>query len=281
AMYRAKDLGRNHIQVCSQATSHEAIERMTLENDLRQAIDRGELELHYQPQVDAINSNVHALEALIRWNHPTRGLIMPTDFIHLTERSHLMVEIGHWVLREACEALSRWQDVDPPIRIAVNVSPRQFQDEHFLDHVKDSLSEYDLDPSQLELEITEGVAMQNPEAALQLLGQLKAMGVRISIDDFGTGYSSLSYLTKFPIDCLKIDQGFVQDIEKGGSESTIIAAVIALAHKLKLHVIAEGVETSTQLDFLVGQQCETLQGYFYSRPQPVEAIDALIRKKNI
>lgn len=279
AMYRAKELGRNHIQVCSQATSLEAIERMTLENDLRQAIDRNELVLHFQPQVDAIHAKVHALEALIRWNHPSRGLILPNDFIPLAERSHLMIEIGRWVMKEACRTLARWSDVDPPIRIAINVSPRQFQDEHFLDDVRECLEESGLNPGQLEMEITEGVAMQNPEAALTILNDLKAMGVRISIDDFGTGYSSLSYLTKFPIDCLKIDQGFVQDIEKGGGESAIIAAVIALAHKLKLHVIAEGVETSAQLDFLVGQRCQSLQGYYYSRPQPAEAIEKLIRSR--
>jgi diguanylate cyclase (GGDEF)-like protein/PAS domain S-box-containing protein len=278
AMYRAKELGRNDLQMCSHDMSLEVVERMTLENDLRRAIERKEFVLHFQPQVDANTREIHALEALIRWQHPERGLVMPNDFIPVAERSRLMIPIGQWVLREACRRLASWNGLAPDLRVAVNLSPRQFQDEGFTTVVKEVLEETGLPPNRLELEVTEGAAMQNPEAALKILTELKAMGVRIAIDDFGTGYSSLSYLTKFPIDCLKIDQGFVRDIEKGGSESMIISAVIALAHQLRLTVIAEGVETSLQSQFLVDQHCQQMQGFLFSRPQPFESIELMLEQ---
>jgi diguanylate cyclase (GGDEF)-like protein/PAS domain S-box-containing protein len=278
AMYRAKELGRNDLQMCSHDMSIEVVERMTLENDLRRAIERKEFVLHFQPQVDASTREIHALEALIRWQHPERGLVMPNDFIPVAERSRLMIPIGQWVLREACRTLASWNGLAPDLRVAVNLSPRQFQDEGFTSVVREVLEETGLPPDRLELEVTEGAAMQNPEAALRILTELKSMGVRIAIDDFGTGYSSLSYLTKFPIDCLKIDQGFVKDIEKGGSESMIISAVIALAHQLRLTVIAEGVETSQQSQFLVEQQCQQMQGFLFSRPQPFDSIELMLEQ---
>lgn len=278
AMYRAKDSGRNSIEVCSHATNELIVDRMNLENDLRRAIEKQEFVLHFQPQVHATTREIHALEALIRWNHPERGLIMPNDFIPVAERSHLIVPIGEWVLRKACETLASWNGTTPDLRVAVNLSPRQFQDDGFVGMVGKILEETGIEPQRLELEVTEGTAMQNPEIAMEILGELKEMGVRLAIDDFGTGYSSLSYLTQFPIDCLKIDQGFIRDLETNGTVSTIISALIGLAHQLDLSVIAEGVETSEQSEFLIGQRCEQMQGFLFSRPQPVEAISTLLQQ---
>lgn len=277
AMYRAKESGRNGIAFGSHAKNEKVIQTMNLENDLRRAIEKKEFILHYQPQVAATTRTIHALEALIRWNHPERGLIMPNDFIPVAERSNLIVQIGDWVLRTACETLASWNSHSSNLRIAVNLSPRQFQDESFLKTVKSVLDDTGIEPERLELEVTEGTAMQNPEVAMQILSELKNMGVRLAIDDFGTGYSSLSYLTQFPIDCLKIDRGFIRDIELNGNVSTIISALITLAHKLKLGVIAEGVETSAQSKFLIDNHCEQMQGFLFSRPQPIDAIETLLQ----
>lgn len=277
AMYRAKESGRNAIAVCSHAKNEQVVRTMNLENDLRRAIERKEFVLHFQPQVEATTRKIHALEALIRWNHPERGMIMPNDFIPVAERSQLIVQIGDWVLRNACETLATWNRFDSNLRVAVNLSPRQFQDEGFLRTVRDVLDDTGIEPGRLELEVTEGTAMHNPEVAMQILGELKSMGVRLAIDDFGTGYSSLRYLTQFPIDCLKIDQGFIRDLASNGNVSMIIAALITLAHQLELGVIAEGVETSEQSNFLIEHNCEQMQGFLFSRPQPVDAIDALLQ----
>ena len=203
---------------------------------------------------------------------------MPNDFIPVAERSHLIVPIGEWVLRKACETLASWNGLKEDLRVAVNLSPRQFQDEKFVAMVGQILTETGIEPQRLELEVTEGTAMHNPEIAMEILSELKNMGVRLAIDDFGTGYSSLSYLTQFPIDCLKIDQGFIRDIENNGSVSTIISALIALAHQLDLSVIAEGVETSEQSEFLIEQRCEQMQGFLFSRPQPIDAIATLLQQ---
>lgn len=278
AMYRAKESGRNSVEVCSQATNEQVVQRMNLENDLRRAIEKQEFVLHFQPQVEATTRKIHALEALIRWNHPEKGMIMPNDFIPVAERSRLIVPIGEWVLRTACETLASWNGLMPNLRVAVNLSPRQFQDDGFIGTVRQVLADTGIEPERLELEVTEGTAMQNPEVAMQILAELKNMGVRIAIDDFGTGYSSLSYLTQFPIDCLKIDQGFIRDLETNGNVSTIISALITLAHKLNLGVVAEGVETSAQSRFLIDQHCEQMQGFLFSRPQPVEAISMLLQQ---
>ncbi|MBW3671694.1 MAG: EAL domain-containing protein, partial [Acidobacteria bacterium] len=277
AMYRAKESGRNAIAYGSHAKNEKVIQTMSLENDLRRAIEKREFVLHYQPQVEATTRKIHALEALIRWNHPERGLIMPNDFIPVAEKSNLIVQIGDWVLRTACETLASWNSHSSDLRIAVNLSPRQFQDESFLRTVRSVLDDTGIEPERLELEVTEGTAMQNPEVAMQILSELKSMGVRLAIDDFGTGYSSLSYLTQFPIDCLKIDQGFIRDIELNGNVSTIISALITLAHKLELGVIAEGVETCEQSKFLIDNHCEQMQGFLFSRPQPIDAIETLLQ----
>jgi EAL domain-containing protein (putative c-di-GMP-specific phosphodiesterase class I) len=249
---------------------------MTLEGDLRRAIERKEFVLHFQPQVESISGDVVALEALVRWNHPERGLVMPDEFIPAAERAHLIVPIGEWVLREACTRVSEWQKSSPRLRVAVNLSSVQFQQPDFEEMIDRVLRETGVAPHLLELEITESVAMRNPEIALTILRSLKAKRIRISIDDFGTGYSSLSYLSRFPIDSLKIDQRFVRDIERGGADSMIISAVIALAHQLKLTVIAEGVETETQATFLRERHCEHQQGYLFSHPMPADEVDLLI-----
>jgi diguanylate cyclase (GGDEF)-like protein/PAS domain S-box-containing protein len=277
AMYRAKEHGRNRYVFSANAVSEEAIEQMTLEADLRRALDRDEFVLHFQPQVDAGTGEMVAVEALLRWQHPERGMILPDNFVQVAERSHQIVPIGEWVLREACSRATEWQELRPGLRVSVNLSPIQFREPGFDFVLRRVLRDTGLPPELLELEITESAAMQNPEMTLELLNEIKSMGVRISIDDFGTGYSSLSYLGRLPIDSLKIDRGFVHQIESDESQALIISAVIALAHQLNLSVVAEGVETEKQSDFLRQSECEHLQGFLFSRPVPVDDITALLR----
>ena len=276
AMYRAKDLGRNTHVFCAQARSDEVVDQMTIENDLRRALERDEFRLHFQPQIDSLTGSIVGVEALIRWNHPTRGLVQPNDFIPVAERSRLIVAIGEWVLRESCSHAAKWQALRPSLRVSVNLAPRQFHEKDFDKTVASILHESGLRPDLLELEITEGAAMQNPDQALDTLKTLKKMGVRISIDDFGTGYSSLAYLSRFPIDSLKIDQGFVRDIGTAGTGAAIIAAVIALAHQLNLTVVAEGVETEVQHSFLKDHACEQMQGFLFSHPITATKLQILL-----
>jgi len=277
AMYEAKERGRNRCVFTRKSKSDLAIDRMTLESELRRAVERSELRLHFQPLVDTATRRTVAVEALVRWEHPERGLLLPGEFIPVAERSHLIHDVGAWVLREACRYAASWQEFMPDLRVAVNLSPHQFQDEGLTRLVAATIRDFGLPPQALELEITEGAAMQNPERALDILGALKAMGVRISIDDFGTGYSSLSYLSRFPIDTLKIDSDFVRDIESEGNERAIVSAVIALAHQLELNVVAEGVETEGQSEFLVERRCERMQGFLFSQPRPAEEMEMLLR----
>jgi len=280
AMYRAKEIGRNTYVFCSKSGSRRALERMSLETDLRGALGRKELQLYFQPQIEAGTGAVIAVEALLRWQHPSRGLILPNEFISIAEESRLIVPIGEWVLREACRQAAKWNR-SAPLRVSVNLSPRQFSDERFLQIIQEILRETALSPELLELEITEGAAMQNPEEALETLRALKRLGVRISIDDFGTGYSALSYLTRFPLDALKIDQSFVQEIGEGHPNSPIISAVIALAHQLRLSVVAEGVETEQQSEFLRGANCEHLQGFFFVHPLPADELERVLASRII
>ncbi|HYS54246.1 MAG TPA: EAL domain-containing protein [Thermoanaerobaculia bacterium] len=281
AMYRAKELGRNTFVFCSKSGSRRAMERMSLESDLRGALGRNELQLHFQPQIEAGTGSVIAVEALLRWQHPSRGLILPTEFISIAEESRLIVPIGEWVLREACRQAAKWNRSAAPLRVSVNLSPRQFSDERFVQIIEEVLRETALRPDLLELEITEGAAMQNPEEALETLRALKRIGVRISIDDFGTGYSALTYLSRFPLDALKIDQSFVQEIGEGRPNSPIISAVIALAHQLSLSVVAEGVETEQQSVFLRDAKCEHLQGFFFAHPLPPDELEPLLASRII
>jgi diguanylate cyclase (GGDEF)-like protein len=275
AMYRAKELGRDNYQLYTPAMSATALERLALESSLRKALAQEELVLYYQPVFDR-TGQVHGFEALLRWRHPELGLVPPAEFIPLAEVTGLILPMGPWVLRSACAQAWIWQERYPGLSVAVNLSPRQFQEPGLVGHVTDALADTGLDPRLLELEITETNAMQNAPTAIQTLRELKALGVRLSIDDFGTGYSSLSYLRRFPIDTLKIDQSFIHDIGADPDAAAIASAVIALAHTLKLDVVAEGVETREQLEFLAASGCDRMQGYLLSPPVPAERCDELL-----
>ena len=276
AMYRAKEQGRDLYQLYTPALNATALERLALESSLRKALAHSELLLHYQPILDVATRRVHGVEALLRWRHPELGLVPPGDFIPLAEVTGLILAIGPWVLRAACAQARAWQDLQPGLRMAVNLSARQFQEAGLVGHVTDALADTGLDPHCLQLEITESSAMQNAQTAIQTLRELKALGVGLSIDDFGTGYSSLSYLKRFPIDTLKIDQSFIRDIGTDPDDAAIASAIIALAHTLKLTVVAEGVETADQLEFLTRHGCDRTQGYFFSRPLAAERCSELL-----
>ncbi|HUG52991.1 MAG TPA: PAS domain S-box protein [Vicinamibacteria bacterium] len=269
AMYRAKEQGRDNSQLYTHAMNEKAVERLALESSLRKALAHGELLLHYQPLLDLSTGRVHGVEALLRWEHPESGLVYPGEFMHLAEITSLILPIGVWTLRTACAQVKRWQEEGHPhLCVAVNLSARQFQQPEIVEHVKRALRETGLSARSLDLEITESHAMQNAEATIHILRELKALGVRISIDDFGIGYSSLSYLKRLPIDTLKIDQSFVRDITSDPDDAAIATAIIALAHTLKLRVVAEGVESQQQLEFLSTRQCDRMQGFLFSRPLP-------------
>lgn len=279
AMYRAKDSGRNNFQFYSAAMQVQALKRLTLENQLRGAIERDELVLHYQPIVNLVSGQVDAMEALLRWNHPELGLVPPLDFIPLAEETGLIIPIGRWVLHTACTQARAWQDAGiPPLRLSVNLSARQFQKD-LADIIALVLQETGLESKYLDLELTESVVMQNPEMAVANLDALDRMSVRLSIDDFGTGYSSLSYLKRFPIDTLKIDRSFVRDVPGDSDDMKIITAIINLAHGLDIRVVAEGVETAAQLAFLRHLHCDAMQGYYFSKPLSAEAFTALMHKR--
>ncbi|MCP4343204.1 MAG: EAL domain-containing protein [Desulfobulbaceae bacterium] len=279
AMYFAKRKGRNNVQFFEESMNEKALLRMNLENELRQAIERNEMSLNYQPQVDLATGNVTGLEALIRWNNFTLGNVPPLDFIPIAEDSGLIIQIGEWVLRTACKQAKSWQDADTGLqRIAVNVSVRQFSQKDFPDTVSRILKETNLDPSALELEITESILMNNADSAVDILKRLKGIGVQLAIDDFGTGYSSLSYLKQFPIDRLKIDRSFIKAITSDSNDQAIASAVIAMAESMKLQVTAEGVETTGQMQFLQQEKCDEAQGYHISRPMTAEAAEQFLQK---
>lgn len=267
AMYRAKELGRNGYQLCTGTIAGKAMERLILEVSLRSAIDNGELHIEYQPQVDVVKGMVVGVEALLRWRHPQRGAVSPATFIPIAENSGLILRIGEWVLRTACAQLKVWhRSGHEELRMAVNLSARQFQQPELLGSIRSILRDTEIDPECLELEITESTAMQNTERTIAVLNRLKEMGMRIAIDDFGTGHSSLNYLKRFPLDVLKIDQSFVRDIMRSGSDAAIVLAVIAMARGVNLELIAEGVETEEQKQFLLEHGCNQMQGFLFSRP---------------
>jgi diguanylate cyclase (GGDEF)-like protein len=279
AMYRAKELGRNTCQFYAATMNSKALEALEVENGLRRALANNEFVLYYQPLVDVASGSVFGLEALVRWQHPQLGLLRPDRFIPAAEQSGLIVALGRWVLMEACRQATEWHRRGYRVVVAVNLSPKQFQDPDLLHHISEALQNANLRPEFLELEITEGHAMQNVEKAIEILRQLKSFGVRIAIDDFGTGYSCLSYLKQFPIDTLKLDGSFVRDIS-APEDAQIALGVIALAHSLRLKVIAEGVETISQLTFLRENACDRLQGYLFSRPMPPANLDRFMSNKD-
>jgi diguanylate cyclase (GGDEF)-like protein len=279
AMYHAKDQGRNNFQFYNISMHSAAHERLALENQLRKALDRKEFLLHYQPQVDLLTGRIAGVEALIRWHHQDMGLVPSSDFIPLAEETGLIVPIGEWVFSTACSQNAAWQASGyPPIRMSVNLSSHQFRQKTLLKTIQRALDESGLDPKYLELEITESVIMQNAESTTSILNELKRMGLSLAIDDFGTGYSSLNYLKRLPVDVLKIDRSFVKDITTDPDDAAITKAIIAMADSLNLKVVAEGVETEQQLEFLVQTGCHEVQGYLFSRPITEKGIEPFLKE---
>ena len=278
AMYLAKDRGKNNFQFYSAQQNAHSFERLALESALRHALERREFVLHYQPKIDMRTNRIIGVEALLRWNHPDLGVVAPNQFIPLAEETGLIVPIGRWVLRTACAQSAAWRsDGLPGVRIAVNLSARQFSDDALIADIGDALAEAALAPEGLELEITESMVMQNPERAVSTLSRLRELGISVSIDDFGTGYSSLGYLKRFPIDNVKIDRSFIKDLPHDSDDAAITRAVIAMAQSLRIRVVAEGVETREQLEFLREHECDECQGYFVSRPLPPSEFALLAR----
>ncbi|MCM8855519.1 MAG: EAL domain-containing protein [Candidatus Thiodiazotropha sp.] len=267
AMYQAKDRGRNSYQFFTASMQQRTLERQQLELDLRLAIKRGELEIYYQPVMDAYLDRVISVEALLRWNHPHRGIVSPTIFIPLAEDSGLIGPIGEWVIKGACEQLSQWHKSGyPDLKLAVNLSSRQRELGLEASYLKQVLDDNRLSPGALNLEMTEGLLMRDTDEAITWLSSFKALGVNLSVDDFGTGYSSLSYLKRFPVDVLKIDRSFVADLPSNSDDASLVKTIVAMAGSLNLGLIAEGVETEEQADFLVGIGCYNLQGFYYAKP---------------
>ncbi len=267
AMYRAKEQGRNNYQLYASVMNVSAFKQLLMENSLRRALEKEEFVVYYQPQVDIKTQQIVGAEALVRWQHPDLGLVFPTEFIGLAEETGLIVPIGEWVIRKVCAQNKRWQDAGfEKVCVSVNLSARQFQQRNLVATISRIIQETGLDPQLLGMEITESIAMKNADFTISALNELKKMGVHLSLDDFGTGYSSLSYLKRFPLETLKIDRSFVRDITTDPNDAAIVTAVIALAHSLKLSVVAEGVETEGQLAFLKTHGCNYVQGYIFSHP---------------
>jgi diguanylate cyclase (GGDEF)-like protein/PAS domain S-box-containing protein len=277
AMYHAKENGRNNYQFFKQEMNIRASERQFIEGGLRGALERKEFSLHYQPKIDLGTGAVTGVEALLRWKHPERGFIPPAQFIPIAEDTGLILPIGQWVLREACRQSRAWLDSGfAPVPMAVNISAVEFRSKDFVDSVRAILKESRLDPQCLELELTESVLMKHAESTVSMLKALKEIGVQLTVDDFGTGYSSLSYLRQFPVDSLKVDQSFVHEISSHKDDAAIVSAVISMGNSLKKRVIAEGVETREQLDFLTAEGCEEAQGYYFNRPMVADQFAKLL-----
>lgn len=277
AMYHAKALGRNNAQFYSDDMDQNASRRFMISNSLRRGLEQNEFRVYYQPKVDVTNGHIVAMEALVRWEHPELGLLSPIEFIQLAEENGLIMQLGEWVLRESCAQNMRWQAeklID--MRVAVNLSGYQLQHTALLETIRRVLSETGMSPNHLELEITESVIMQNPDFAVSVLNEVSNMGIHISIDDFGTGYSSLAHLKRFSVNTLKIDKSFVRDVDLSSTDAAIATAIIAMGNSLNLNVIAEGVETEAQFDFLKENNCHQVQGYLFSRPLPAEELHELL-----
>jgi EAL domain-containing protein (putative c-di-GMP-specific phosphodiesterase class I) len=279
AMFHAKATGKNNYQFYTDSMSATAFERLSMENAMRRGLGNNEFELYYQPKIELAGNRAIGLEALVRWHHPEMGLVLPSDFIPLAEETGLIVALGEWVLQTVCAQLKNWHAAGlEPLRVAVNLSACQFRQSMLRQQVRRILDETGVAPEWLELELTESVIMDDIQTSSTILRELKNMGVGISMDDFGTGYSSLSLLKRLPLDTLKIDRSFVRDITTDADDAAIVDAVISLAHSLRLRVIAEGVETIEQLEFLNSRGCDEVQGYLYSRPLPVTGIEAWLRE---
>jgi EAL domain-containing protein (putative c-di-GMP-specific phosphodiesterase class I) len=278
AMYFAKRSGRKTFRFFDASVMGFSRERLEIEGELRGALAQGQLSLHYQPKIDIATGEMRSVEALIRWHHPTRGMILPGEFIPIAEESGLILEIGDWVIREACRQAREWQLRHMPfLRVAVNVSPLQFRQANFVRKVHSALQEHCLDATYLEIELTEATLMSNAETSVALLEELSELGVVVAIDDFGTGYSSMSYLQRFPIDKLKIDRSFISDVASNAADASIVRAIISLAHGLRLKVIAEGVESEEQLGILRRMGCDQYQGFFRSAAVPAADIEKFVR----
>ena len=281
AMYEAKRKGKGRYQMFDPGMNTRALNRLELESLLRQGLEREEFIVYYQPIISLKTGKVRSLEALVRWDHPERGLVLPSEFIPVAEESGLLVDIGRWVLKEACSQVRRWQDSFPGellLRVAVNLSARQFYEPDLAHVIAEILAETDLDPQNLELEITENVIMEDVQGTLAVLSALKSLGIRLAIDDFGTGYSSLAHLKRFPIDTLKVDGVLVADLGKSTEDEAIMTAIIALAHGLDLTVVSERVETAEQLRRLHKMGCDMVQGFYFSRPLSTEAMETFLSR---
>jgi diguanylate cyclase (GGDEF)-like protein len=280
AMKRAKENRRGDYEFYTSGDTSHALKQLLLETQMRPSLDRGEFVVEYQPQVDVKTFQLVGMEALVRWNHPALGMLQPSDFIQLAEDTGMITQIGDWVLRVAFAQNKLWLDSGfSPMRLAVNVSARQFQQAAFTGTVRDLLKETDLDPALLELELTEASIMKEPEKAIEKLNELREMGIKIAIDDFGTGYSSLSYLKRFPIDTLKIDKTFVSDVSTNEDDAAIVKAIVMLGRALDMTVVAEGVETSQQLEYLTSLGCDVIQGYLFSPPLSSLAFTELLMEQ--
>jgi diguanylate cyclase (GGDEF)-like protein len=278
AMYSAKEGGRNNFQFFTADMNAEAVKRLTLENGLRSALERQELFLMYQPQMDIVTGTITGLEALLRWQHPELGLVPPDQFIGIAENTGMILPIGEWVLRTACSQARKWQDEGlGPVQVAVNVSAVQFRQEGFCQLVRKVLHETGLAAHYLELELTESLLLANADVTFSVLQELKAMGLTLAIDDFGTGYSSFSYLRQFRVSKLKIDRSFIRDVAVNPDDAAITTAIISMAKNLNLKVIAEGVENEAQLSFLRAHQCDEIQGYYFCKPLRLDEIGDKLR----
>jgi len=279
AMYKAKENGRNGYEFFTAELNRALVERHEIERRLRHAIARQQLLLHYQPRVDMTTGRICSAEALLRWRLPERGLISPDRFIKIAEDTGLVLPIGRWVLHTACAQAVEWQRQGlPTIVVSVNVSPRQFREGNIVETISEALHATGLSASLLQIELTEGLAMHGAEQHVRMLEQIKALGVQIAIDDFGTGYSSLSYLKRFPVDHLKVDRSFVSGLPEDGDDAVIVQAIIALGHRLKLRVVAEGVETEQQLAYLKQAGCDEMQGYYFGRPMIASDLAAMLER---
>jgi len=277
AMYKAKNLGSNQFQFYTSELGEQITGRLALENGLHDALLNNEFVLYYQPQFDIATKKISSVEALIRWNHPTRGLLLPIHFIPAAEDTGLIVPIGEWILKTACEQNKKWQDAGyPPMRIAVNLSSKQIRQPDLIQKIKAILETTGLSPNYLELEITENVIINTIDSSQNPLTELNALGIHITLDDFGTGNSSINYLRKIPLGRLKIDQSFISNINLNTSDEVIIQSIISLAKKLNLEIVAEGVETKKQLDFLQSNHCEQVQGFLFSKPITSNELEAFM-----